>query len=463
MGEIEIRPQPGPQTIFAATPADIAIFGGAAGPGKSWSLVYDPLRWSHIPGFTGVIFRRTTKQLKGGGSVWEESQKLYPYRGGLPREGAQLDWRFPSGATIEFCHLQHEQDKFSHKSKQYAYIGFDEATDFTSGQFWYLLSRNRSVCGVRPYVRGATNPDPDSEIRKLIDWWIDKDGYPIPDRSGVLRYFIRLNDVLHWAGSVEELRREFHYLPPEEFAPKSFTFIPAKLDDNRILIDLDPEYRANLLAMHELDRLMLLGGNWNVRPTAGDFFPRDRVTIVDTMPDDIIEVARGWDKAATKPKPTNPDPDWTVGTKIARTRSGRLFVLDVRRDRLDPLEVEQLICRTAKQDGKRVKVSFWQDPAQAGKFDVAHFKRLLMGYVVDIFRASKDKTTFAKPFSSQWLGGNVYLLRGSWNEPYLNEMEAFPSTSDNVKDDQVDSSSVSFMSVSAGLSPLAALEAMTKM
>ena len=269
MSVIDIAPQPGPQYQFAATEADVAIFGGAAGPGKSWALVYDPLRWVDVKGFSGIIFRRTTKQLRGGGSVWEESQSLYPYMGGKPREGAQLDWKFPSGAVIEFNHLQHEKDKYSHKSKQYCYIGFDEVTDITEGQFWYLLSRNRSTCGVKPYVRAATNPDPDSHIRRLIDWYIGPDGFPIPERSGVLRYFFRYKDDLFWADTRAELDRQFKHLPAKEYAPKSFTFIPAKLEDNKILAEKDPGYRANLLAMHELDRAMLLGGNWNVRPEIG--------------------------------------------------------------------------------------------------------------------------------------------------------------------------------------------------
>jgi predicted phage terminase large subunit-like protein len=460
---IDIGPQPGPQYQLAATEADLAIFGGAAGPGKSWALVYDPLRWVKVKGFSGIIFRRTTKQLRGGGSVWEESQKLYPYMGGKPREGAQLDWKFPSGAVIEFNHLQHEKDKYSHKSKQYCYIGLDEATDFTEGQFWYLLSRNRSTCGVKPYVRAATNPDPDSHIRKLIDWYIGPDGFPIAKRSGVLRYFFRYKDDLHWADTRAELDRQFKHLPAKEYAPKSFTFIPAKLEDNKILAEKDPGYRANLLAMHELDRAMLLGGNWNVRPVAGDYFKRDRVNFVDTPPSDLVEVSRGWDKAASKPSPSNPDPDYTVGVKMGRDKQGREYILDVRRDRLDPLEVERLILSTAEADGHKCKIALWQDPAQAGKFDVAHFVRLLSGYVVEPYLANQKKEIFAKPFSSQWLAGNVTLVRGPWNDAYLNELEAFPSSSDNVKDDQVDASSVAHILISEGLSGLAALEALTKM
>lgn len=430
---------------------------------NSWSLVYDPLRWVDLPGFRGIIFRRERTQLVGGGGVWDESLKLYPHREGASRGGNVLDWSFPSGARIEFNHLQHEKTKFSHKSKQYGYIALDECTDFTEGQFWYLHSRLRSLSGMRPYMRGATNPDPDSHIRGLIGWWIGEDGFPILDRSGVLRYFVRIEDQLHWADSAAELCRQFDYLPKEDVRPKSLTFIPAKLEHNKILTAGDPEYRANLLAMHEVDRKALLEGNWDVRPVSGDFFKGERVRFLDAPPSDLVEVCRAWDKAASKPSQANPNPDWTAGVKIGRRRNGRIVVLDVKRERFDPLEVEELILKTAEQDGKRVKVAFWQDPAQAGKFDVAHFVRLLLGYIVEVERASKDKQTFAKPFSSQWLAGNVDIVRGPWNDAYINEHEAFPSSVASVKDDQVDGSSLAHLTISKTLSGLAALEAMTRM
>jgi len=70
------------------------------------------------------------------------------------------------------------------------FIGFDELTHFTKKQFFYLLSRNRSTCGVRPYIRATCNPDPDSWVKELIEWRVDPEtGYIIKERDGVIRYF----------------------------------------------------------------------------------------------------------------------------------------------------------------------------------------------------------------------------------------------------------------------------------
>ncbi|MFH2041683.1 MAG: terminase family protein, partial [Acidobacteriota bacterium] len=230
---ITIRPQPGPQEAFLASPADIAIYGGAAFAGKSWALLAEALRNVHNPDFGWVIFRRTYTQVTNEGGLWDESEKMFPLVGAIPKESA-LEWNFPSGATGHFAHLQHENNKLDWQGSQIPYIGFDELTHFTRGQFFYMLSRNRSTCGVRPYIRGTCNPDPDSFVAELIAWWIDQDsGYPLPERSGVLRYFVRDGDRLVWADS----RAELAALYPDRDAAhdfKSLTFVAGSIEDNAI-------------------------------------------------------------------------------------------------------------------------------------------------------------------------------------------------------------------------------------
>jgi hypothetical protein len=182
------RPQSGPQTAFLASPADIVVYGGAAGGGKSFGLLLEPLRHAQKPDFRAVVFRRTSPQITAGGGLWDTAAKVYPRLGADPNRSA-LKYRFPSGAEVAFRHLQHEETKHDYDGSQLALIGFDELTHFTATQFFYLLSRNRSTAGVRPYVRATCNPDAGSWVKPFIQWWIDPlTGYPIPERVGVLRW-----------------------------------------------------------------------------------------------------------------------------------------------------------------------------------------------------------------------------------------------------------------------------------
>ena len=104
---------------------------------------------------------------------------------------------------------------------------FDELTHFTWRQFSYMFSRNRSTCGVRPYIRAGCNPDAASWVARWVEWWIDAaTGLPIPERSGVIRWFVRDGDNIRWGDSPAELRRDY----PDAGDPLSFTFIGATLE-----------------------------------------------------------------------------------------------------------------------------------------------------------------------------------------------------------------------------------------
>jgi len=243
---IVLKPQEGPQEDFLATPADMAIYGGAAGGGKTYSLLLEPLRHvTSVKGFGCVIFRRTSPQIRNEGGLWDESTSIYSYLGASPKE-TTLEWVFKNGNKIKFSHLEYEKNKHDWQGSQICLIGFDELTHFTQGQFFYMLSRNRSACGVKPYIRATTNPDPDSWVGDFISWWIDQEtGYAIPERSGVIRWMVRKGDKILWYDSREEAKEESSYLGLD-FEPKSVTFIESKIHDNKILLEKDPGYLANL-------------------------------------------------------------------------------------------------------------------------------------------------------------------------------------------------------------------------
>ena len=304
-----------------------------------------------------------------------------------------------------------------------------------------MVSRNRSTCGVRPYIRATCNPDADSWVADFLEWWIDQEtGQPIPERAGVLRYFIRVSDRIVWADRPEDLMQD---LPRRQDLPVGFemprpisvSFIPATVFDNPALLQINPEYLASLLSLPLLERERLLGGNWKIRPAAGLYFKREWCILVDQAPADL-EVVRYWDLAATE-KTTFNDPDWTVGIKLGRDRNGGYWLLDMVQVRLNPGDVEELLLDTATQDGKGVRIGFGKDPGQAGKSQALHLVRALSGFTVVPAPESGDKLTRFGPFSSQCRAGNVKILRGSWNEDLFRVLEGFP---DLAHDDVVDAS-----------------------
>lgn len=454
---INIGPQPGPQTAFLASPADIVIYGGGAGGGKSYGLLLEATRHYDNPLFGGVIFRKEATQIRNQGSLWDESAKLYPFFGATPREST-LEWIFPhftnpskTGATMKFAGLERDISVLNWQGSQIPYMGFDELTHFSEYQFFYMASRVRSGSGVPGYIRATCNPDFNSWLRKFLDWWIGEDGLALPERSGVIRYFIRINEEIYWADSKEEIYATFGNGP--EIMPISVAFIPSTVYDNKILLQKDPTYLGKLLALPRVERERLLGGNWNTRASAGNIFKREWFKIVDKLPEGTIAKIRYWDRAATKPNPDNKDPDWTRGLRMHRLSDGRFVVADLRSLRDTPGAVENLVVNIAKQDGYDMPVGLEQDPGSAGVADVSNMCRQLPGFQVRVRKPTKDKVTRARPVSSAAENGLIYVLRAPWNDEFFNECENF-SEDLKGKDDIVDTLSGAYNELCGGHSIL---------
>ncbi len=434
----DVRPQAGPQEAFLASAADLVIYGGAAGGGKTWALLLEPLRHIGRPDFSAVVFRRTYPQVTNPGGLWDESMKLYPLVGAAPRL-SELSWRFPSKAAVRFAHLQHETSRLDWQGSQVPLLCFDELTHFTRDQFFYMLSRNRSTCGVRPYVRATCNPVPDDDpvggwIHEFIGWYIGADGYAIPERSGVVRWFVNVSDMLHWADDPANLVARF-----PDVLPKSFTFIRSSLYDNKILMAQDPGYLANLQALPLVDRERLLGGNWKIRAEAGKVFNRLWFEVIDAAPAGGRTV-RFWDLAATEKSIAKPDPDFTVGVKMRRV-GDLYYVLDAIAEQVSPARTDTLIMNTAGQDGDGVSVRFEREGGASGVRDARSLTAMLAGYDVRAVSPQGDKVMRAKGLAAQTEAGNVKIVRGPWNDRFLRTLHAFP---DGAHDDEVDAASGAF-------------------
>ena len=411
-------------------------------------MLLEAARHIDNPDYGAVIFRREATQITNEGGLLDTSFNMYSKVDGTLRFSPHRQWLFPTGSTITFSHLHNQNDVNSWQGAQIPFIGYDELTHFTEWQFWYMFSRNRSTCGVRPYIRATCNPDADSWVSELIQWYVDEEtGYPLPARSGKIRWMVRVDGKLEWSDSKQELLKRHPDLPP-----KSFTFIAATLADNPALTDVDPHYEANLRMLNKVEQERLLHGNWKIRPVAGSFFPSDCVGTLPTVPADVRVWVRRWDLAATIPNDTNPNPNATASVLMGRRSNGRYVVADGMCIQQAAHVVREVIKNTAQQDrnnyGHNVITVLPQDPGQAGKEQVASLTNMLSGFKVKSVRETGPKETRAEPFSAQWQVGNVDIVAGTWNKDYLAEMKSFPSR--GVNDDYIDASSGAFLECIAG-------------
>jgi len=413
------RPQPGPQTTFLETKADIAIYGGAAGAGKTYAMLISPLQHVSNPRFSAVIFRRETPQIRNPGGLWDESVPMYAPFGAYALSSV-LEHKFPSGAVVKFAHLERDETVQGWDGAQIPMIGFDQLEHFTFKQFFYMLSRNRSACGVKPTIKATCNPNADSWLATFIGWWIDqKTGLPIKERGGMLRWFVRNGDAITWADSREELVAQ-----DPEAEPMSVTFIPGTVHDNKRLLAINPQYLANLKSLSLVERERLLGGNWKIRAAAGLMFRREWCEVVKALPSDC-DFVRYWDRAATEKTEGN-DPDLSVGIKMARQRStGIYYLCDARYGFFSPAKGDAAIRNTATADGFDCRIGVPQDPGQAGKSQAQATIRDMDGYIISAKVESGDKVTRFGPFSAQVEAGNVKILEG-FDEEVLRRLEAFP-------------------------------------
>lgn len=250
------RPNEGPQTDFLAAPETDVLYGGAAGGGKSYAMLVDPLRFAHRSAHRALVLRRSMPELR---ELIDKSRELYPkaFPGCKFREVEKI-WTFPSGAKLEFGFLERDADVYRYQGQAYSWIGFDEITHLSTEFSWnYLASRLRTTDSeITPYMRCTANPGGAGAT------WVKK------------RYVNPSEPNESFTGDDGLTRR----------------FIPARLEDNPYLAK-DGRYEQMLKALPAVQRKQLLEGNWDI--TEGAAF-----TEFDVMEHVItpFEIPVGWER-----------------------------------------------------------------------------------------------------------------------------------------------------------------------
>ena len=255
--EIVFRPNEGPQEEFLSAGERDVLYGGAAGGGKSFALLADPLRFCHNANHRGLLLRRTLDELT---ELIDKSRQLYTkaFPGAKFRE-SKSTWVFPSGATIWFTYLDKDKDVTRFQGQAFNWIGIDEITQYPTPYVWdYLRSRLRTTdpeLQQHLYMRCTANPG------GVGGWWVKKTYIEgTPENKPFPAFDIETHKPFLWPKGHEK-----------EGQPLFFRkFVPARLTDNPHLM-ADGQYEAMLRSLPDVERRRLLEGDWDV--AEGAAFP----------------------------------------------------------------------------------------------------------------------------------------------------------------------------------------------
>lgn len=373
------------------------LYGGAAGGGKSWVVLACALQYADVPGYAALILRKTYQDLsKPGGLLDKAKDMLIPQ--GVHYDAQEKRFRFKEGSSLVFGHLENKDSHYQYQGQEYQCISIDESTQIPEHQIRYLHSRLRrlttSPCPIR--FRLASNP-----------------------------------------GGVSHDYHKNEYIAKQERGAR--IYIPARLEDN---LYLDREsYIRQLEHLDPITRAQLLNGDWTARH-AGMIFKREWVSFVDAEPSNSFGYTRAWDLAASESDTAK----YTAGVKMCRDVEDNVYVTDVQRFKATPGKRDLRIRSVAESDGQTVRIFIPLDPAAGGETQGEYLTRILMGFQCDAERPTGDKFVRLAPFASYAERKKVRIVRGPWNDAYLNELEqANPAESpDDQTLDQMDATSDAF-------------------
>lgn len=388
-----------PQAYFLTLGEEEAMYGGAAGGGKSVALLAAALQYVTEPKYSAILFRRTFADLNQADCLIPMSHEW------LGRTDAKWvnenhQWVFPSGAILSFGYLESTNDHLRYKGAPFQFIGFDELTDINPIHYTFMQTRRRRLnnSNVPLRTRSATNPG-----GRYHEYYKQ-------------RFLIESN----W----------------------DRVFVPAKMTDNPGLDHIS--YRRSLAQADPVTRAQMEHGDWDITPQ-GNMFKREWFDgrIVKEPPSQLYRTVRAWDMAATEPSASNPDPDYAAGAKGSLMMNGKYIIQDMSRMRGNADAVQRRMGNVAEADTKNVTIGVEQEPGSAGKIVVDNLSRtILRGYAVFPIKPTGDKIVRARPLSAACSRGDVYLQEGPWISKFMDEAVSFGE--DCAHDDQIDAASHMF-------------------
>lgn len=375
----------------------------------------------------------------GPGNVLSKCKRIFAQA----YESDEYTWRakdgkfvfHKSGAEIYLKHFENEQASDNWQGIEANLFYIDEGTQFSQTMVQYIMSRmrNPNCPEVMPHLKITCNPNNSHFFRKWVEPYLKEDGTPDRSKDGMIRYFTFQDGDFVWGSSKQELMDLYGI---EEDEALSFTFISANVFDNKIVQKINPKYVSWLKGLRGVERARLLDGNWHVSESGSGFFKKEFVTPVKLFEQNIVSYCRAWDIAGSLPSDQLPDPDWTCGVLIAKTKQGRYIVCDVVRFRARFGEVMQRIIQTAKEDPEGTQILLPQEPGQAGKAAGQMMIKELVeeGFPSRMRPSNKSKVVRFQPFAASAEAGLVDYIEGEWNEKYFFELEQFDGSRKN-KDD----------------------------
>lgn len=470
---------PGPcsqrQLMYVESEADVTLYGGAAGSGKSEIGVIDFLKYTDIPNFIGVITRRTTPQLTGPGGMLTKCKRVFAQAYG-PDE---FTWRakdgkfvfHKSGAEIYLKHFENDDADVNWQGAEANLFYIDEGGQFTQHMVQYIMSRmrNPSCPEVKPHLKITCNPDADHFLRKWVEPYLYEDGTPDRSKDGLIRYFTFLDGDFVWGNTKEELVKT--YGVGEEDC-LSFTFISANVDDNPILKKVNPKYVSWLKGLKGVERARLLEGNWYVREESSSYFSRNWVEEIQHVDEsEVLYTVRAFDFAGELPSDLLPNPDFTASVRMRKMKDGMYVIDDIQRTRIRHGHWEKFVLDCSEIDPYGTLYVIPQDPGPAAKRATQMFCTRLIerGLMVKRESTTKGKLDRFRPFASLAQNNGVQVLSGcgtdhfnnvrNTNDFFYEELEKFTGERSTAtrKDDLVDATASAFTALASKTTSLSGL------